>query len=43
MQAEVRGETMPVLEITLQDGEEVITPHGELSWMSPNLHMSQGT
>jgi uncharacterized protein (TIGR00266 family) len=34
---------MPVLEITLQDGEEVITPHGELSWMSPNIQMSQTT
>ena len=43
MQADVRGETMPVLEIQLQDGEEVITPHGELSWMSPNIQMSQTT
>src|SRR4051812_32619397 len=34
---------MPVLEITLQDGEEVLTPHGELSWMSPNIQMSQTT
>jgi uncharacterized protein (TIGR00266 family) len=41
MQADVRGETMPVLEITLQNGEQVITPHGELSWMSPNIQMSQ--
>jgi uncharacterized protein (TIGR00266 family) len=32
---------MPVLEVTLQDGEQVITPHGELSWMSPNVQMSQ--
>jgi uncharacterized protein (TIGR00266 family) len=34
---------MPVLEITLQHGEEVVTPHGELSWMSPNMQMSQTT
>jgi uncharacterized protein (TIGR00266 family) len=43
VEAVVRGETMPVLEVTLQDGEEVLTPHGELSWMSPNVQMSQTT
>jgi len=41
--AEVKGGTMPVLEVTLNQGEEVITPHGELSWMSPNINMSQTT
>jgi uncharacterized protein (TIGR00266 family) len=43
MEANVRGETMPVLEIRLGDGEDIITPHGELSWMSPNIQMSQTT
>ena len=43
MQATVKGATMPVLEISLEHGEEVITPHGELSWMSPNVQMSQTT
>lgn len=41
MQAEVKGGNMPILEVTLTPGEEVITPHGELSWMSPNVQMSQ--
>jgi len=41
--AEVKGGTMPVLEVTLNQGDEVITPHGELSWMSPNVTMSQTT
>jgi uncharacterized protein (TIGR00266 family) len=43
VQAEVKGGTMPVLEVTLAPGEQVITPHGELSWMSPNVQMSQTT
>jgi uncharacterized protein (TIGR00266 family) len=43
MQAQVKGATMPVLEISLDSGEEVLTPHGELSWMSPNVQMSQTT
>jgi uncharacterized protein (AIM24 family) len=41
MQAEIKGTTMPVLEITLQQGEQVISTHGELSWMTPNIQMSQ--
>ena len=43
MQAEIKGTTMPVLEVTLQQGEQVISTHGELSWMSPNMQMSQST
>src|SRR5260370_20659485 len=41
MQAEIKGTTMPVLEVTLQQGEQVISTHGELSWMPPNIQMSQ--
>jgi uncharacterized protein (AIM24 family) len=41
MQAEIKGTTMPVLEVTLQQGEQVISTHGELSWMTPNVQMSQ--
>ena len=37
MQAEIKGTTMPVLEVTLQQGEQVISTHGELSWMTPNI------
>ena len=41
MQAEIKGTTMPVLEVTLQQGEQVVSTHGELSWMTPNIQMSQ--
>src|ERR1700680_1552745 len=41
MQAEIKGTTMPVLEVTLQPGEQGISTHGELSWMTPNIQMSQ--
>jgi uncharacterized protein (TIGR00266 family) len=41
MQADIKGTTLPVLEITLQPGEEVVTTHGELSWVTPNVQMSQ--
>jgi uncharacterized protein (TIGR00266 family) len=43
MQAEVKGTTMPVLEVYLQPGEQLVSAHGELSWMSPNVQMSQTT
>lgn len=41
MQAEIKGSTMPVLEVHLQAGEQIVSSHGELSWMSPNIRMSQ--
>jgi uncharacterized protein (TIGR00266 family) len=43
MKADVKGTTMPVLEVLLEPGERVISTHGSLSWMSPNLQMSQTT
>jgi uncharacterized protein (AIM24 family) len=43
MRAEVKGSTMPVLEVTLDAGEAVVSTHGELSWMSANVQMSQTT
>ncbi|HEY3905779.1 MAG TPA: AIM24 family protein [Streptosporangiaceae bacterium] len=39
----VKGTTMPVLEVMLERGESVYTPHGELVWMSKSIHMSQTT
>jgi uncharacterized protein (AIM24 family) len=39
--AEVKGTTMPVLEVTLDAGEEVVSTHGQLSWMTANVQMSQ--
>ncbi|HEV2374449.1 MAG TPA: AIM24 family protein [Streptosporangiaceae bacterium] len=43
MQVEVKGTTMPVLEVNLQQGEQIISHHGELSWMTPGIQMSQTT
>lgn len=43
MNTEVKGTTLPVLEITLDPGDEVISTHGELSWMTPGVEMSQTT
>ncbi len=43
MNAEVKGTTLPILEVVLEPGEEVISTHGELAWMTPNLQMSQTT
>jgi len=41
MQAEIKGSTMPILEVSLQPGEYVVTPHGELAWMTTGIQMSQ--
>lgn len=43
MDAQVRGTTAPVLEVALDPGDEVISTHGELSWMTPSVQMSQTT
>ena len=34
MEETIHGTTMPVLEITLQPGESVVTEAGEFSWMT---------
>jgi uncharacterized protein (AIM24 family) len=43
MQAEVKGSTMPVLVMILDPGEALISDHGELSWMTANMQMTQTT
>jgi uncharacterized protein (TIGR00266 family) len=43
MQAEVKGTTMPLLEMILEQGESIISAHGELSWMSANVQLTQTT
>jgi len=43
MQAEIKGTTMPVLQVSLEQGEEVVSTHGELAWMTPSITMSQTT
>jgi uncharacterized protein (AIM24 family) len=43
MQAEIKGTTMPVLEVSLGQGEELISTHGELAWMTASIQLSQTT
>ncbi len=43
MRGEIKGTTMPVLEMWLEPGESVISTHGELSWMTPNMRMNTTT
>lgn len=43
MQANVKGTTMPVLEMVLEPGEALVSTHGDLSWMTANMQMSQKT
>ena len=39
----VKGTVLPVLEATLQEGEVVVSTHGDLGWMTPNVQLSQTT
>lgn len=43
MQAEVKGTTLPLLEVTLDPGDKLVSAHGELSWMTANVQLSQTT
>ncbi len=43
MQADIKGTTMPILEVRLDPGEELVSTHGELAWMTPSIQMSQTT
>jgi uncharacterized protein (AIM24 family) len=43
MQAEIKGTTMPILEVRLDSGDELISTHGELAWMTASVQMSQTT
>jgi uncharacterized protein (AIM24 family) len=43
MQAEIKGTTMPILEVLLNQGEQLLSTHGELAWMTPSIQMSQTT
>ena len=43
MRYEVKGETLPVVVCYLEDGEQMITERGSMSWMSPNMRMETGT
>ena len=39
MRYEIKGETLPVVVCYLEDGEQMITERGSMSWMSPNMKM----
>jgi uncharacterized protein (AIM24 family) len=41
LQANVAGTTMPILEVTLGPGEEIVSTHAELAWMTPGIQLSQ--
>jgi uncharacterized protein (AIM24 family) len=43
MKADVKGTTLPVLEMILEPGEAVVSTHGDLAWMTANMQMSQKT
>ncbi|HUY29891.1 MAG TPA: AIM24 family protein [Acidimicrobiales bacterium] len=43
MNAEVKGTTLPTLQVTLDPGEYVVSTHGDLAWMTANVQMSQTT
>jgi uncharacterized protein (AIM24 family) len=43
MDAQIKGSTMPILEMLLDPGESLISTHGELSWMSTNMQLTQTT
>ena len=43
MQAEIKGTTMPILEIVLDVGDTLVSTHAELAWMSANIQLSQTT
>ena len=43
MRAEVKGTTLPILEVQLDPGEAVVSDHGELAWMAPTIQMTQKT
>ena len=39
MKYEIKGENLPVVICTLDDGEKVNTQGGGMTWMSPNMNM----
>ncbi len=43
MQYQLRGETLPVVICSLDQGESMITEGGGMSWMSPNMRMETTT
>ena len=43
MRYEIKGDTLPVVVCYLENGEQMITERGSMSWMSPNMKMETST
>src|SRR6202023_3140263 len=43
MEETIHGTTMPVLELSLQPGESIVSEAGEFSWMSDAIDMATNT
>ncbi len=43
MHAEIKGTTIPTLEVWLQQDEYVVTQHGELAWMTTSIGLTRVT
>lgn len=39
MKYEIKGDTLPVVICTVENGESLITERGAMAWMSPNMQM----
>ena len=39
MKYEIKGTTLPILEVQLSQGETVYTESGGMAWKSPNISM----
>ena len=43
MRYQIQGDTLPVVICELEDGEQMVTERGSMSWMSPNMKMDTST
>ena len=43
MRYQIQGDTLPVVICELEDGEQMVTDRGSMSWMSPNMKMDTST
>ena len=43
MRYQIHGDTLPVVICELEDGEQMVTERGSMSWMSPNMKMDTST
>ena len=43
MEPRIVGTTMPILELTLTEGERIVAEGGDVSWLSPGFHLDTST